>query len=348
MTSQTVSVEPERADDVEIEYVKHTEMGHGLLPRLGAEVFGTFLLVFVGIGIALYSSVTGSPGSLGITLGFGIALIAGVAAVGHISGGHFNPAVSLGAAIAGRISWTDLLPYWVAQIIGGLAATAALFLTIPSGLAAALGIANTRTFFSSTSTGFGDHSPLSTLSSGAVTFSAAPALIVEVIATALFVGIVLAVTDARLRSKVAPVAIGLAFGVLVLVATPITGGSLNPARSTATAFFSESWALGQVWLFWVAPLLGGAIAGLLVTVFAPAPALPDDADEDLEDYDDVDDDVVDDATASAVEDEDEDDEDDEDDVVSPDSATESWAVRTNEDDDETVVEEPVITDPRER
>lgn len=242
-----------------------------VLARLGGEALGTFFLVLVGLGIALYTTLS-NAGSLGVALGFGLALTAGTIAFGHLSGGHFNPAVTLGSAIAGRTAWSDVLPYWLAQIVGGALATAALFLTIPAKLPALVKAGDTaRTFFATTANGFGKHSPLATLSQGQIEFELLPALLIEIVATALLVAVVLAVTNRPAQRSLAPFAIGFTYAVLVLVASPITGGSLNPARSTAAALFSGSAAFSQLWLFWVAPLIGAALAGLAHRAFAADP-----------------------------------------------------------------------------
>ncbi|MBO3101579.1 aquaporin [Cellulomonas fengjieae] len=256
--------------------------GPSLVARLGAEVFGTFGLVVVGLGIALYNGIS-QIGSLGVGLGFGLAYAAALVAVGHVSGGHFNPAVTLGAAIGGRTPWKDVVPYWLAQLVGAVLAAAVLFITIPStlpGLLAQGGEASGRTFFSSVANGFADHSPLSTASQGQVEFSLVVGLLVEIVLTAVFVGVILGATDRRSRNAQAPIAIGLALAVLTLVALPVTNASLNPARSTAAALFSESWALGQLWLFWVAPLVGAALAGLVYRAFAAEPAEDNLLEED--------------------------------------------------------------------
>ncbi|WP_315097153.1 aquaporin [uncultured Cellulomonas sp.] len=256
--------------------------GPGLVARLGAEAFGTFALVLVGLGIALYAGVS-QVGSLAVGLGFGIAVVAAIIAVGHVSGGHFNPAVTLGAAIGGRTAWKDVLPYWLAQLVGGILAAAVLFITIPKalpGLITQTEGATAKSFFSSVANGFGEHSPLSTLSGGQVEFSLVVALLVEIVATAVFVGIVLGATDRRAAHVQAPFAIGLSLAVLLLVATPITNGSLNPARSSAAAIFSEGWAVGQLWLFWVAPLVGAALAGLVYRAFATEPVEDNLLEED--------------------------------------------------------------------
>lgn len=276
--SAVSSAPAENLDPVEVEIREETDVApeYSLVARLGAEVFGTFTLVLLGVGLALFAAVNGVAGNgVIVPLGFGIAVLGAASAVGHISGGHFNPAVSLGGAIAGRISWADLVPYWLAQIVGGAAASAILFFLIPSSLPSLIGQnpdATARTFFSGTSNGFGEHSPLATISSGQVEFSLVQALLVEIVATAVFVGVVLGVTDKRSRISYAPAAIGLTLGVLIALAAPITNGSLNPARATATAIFSEGWALQQLWLFWVAPLLGAAIAGLVYLLATPSPA----------------------------------------------------------------------------
>ena len=257
--------------------------GPSLVARLGAEAFGTFTLVLVGLGIALYSTVSGLGGTLGVALGFGIAVLAGIIAVGHVSGGHFNPAVTLGAAIGGRTAWKDVLPYWLAQLVGGILAAAILFITIPAALPGLLNQgaeASSKSFFSSVSNGYAEHSPLSVASQGQVEFSLVIALLVEIVVTAVFVGIILGATDRRSANVQAPFAIGLALAVLILVAIPVTNASLNPARSTASAIFSDSWALSQLWLFWVAPLVGAALAGLIYRAFAAEPVEDNLLEED--------------------------------------------------------------------
>jgi len=249
--------------------------GPSLLARLGAEAFGAFFLVLAGVGVALYASVGSlGGGTLAVGLAFGIAVLAGIAAVGHVSGGHFNPAVTLGAALGGRTPWRDVIPYWLAQVIGGAIGAAVLFVAVPSTLPPLISQKDgdtQRDFFDSVANGFGAHSPLHTASSGATEFPLVTALLVEVVVAAIFVGVILAVTDRRAAKGQAPVAIGLTLAVLILVAIPVTNASLNPARSTATAIFANTWALKQLWLFWVAPLIGGAIAGLVYRAFAAEP-----------------------------------------------------------------------------
>lgn len=217
---------------------------YSLLSRLAAEVFGTFVLVLGVIGAALY--ISNATGPLAVALAVGLAVLTAAYAVGHISGGHFNPAVSVGAAAAGRMPWSNVLPYVAAQIVGGLLATLLLWiLTTTSGIAADFG---------SVSNGFGDQSPAG--------FSLIAALIGEVVATAVFLWIILGVTaPGSTTSGFAPLAIGLALTMLHLVMIPVTNASLNPARSIATAVFGGPDALGQLWLFLVAPIVGALIAG---------------------------------------------------------------------------------------
>ena len=272
--AQAAPATPVEYDELDEDFVETLalETAEASLPaRLGAEALGAFFLVLVGLGVSLYTGLSGA-GSLGVALGWGLALVAGMVALGHVSGGHFNPAVTIGAAVAGRLAWRDVLPYWLAQIIGGALAASALFLTIPKELPALIqqGVpaASAKTFFALTANGYGHHSTLWTLSNKAVAFGFTQALLIEVLATALLVAVVLGSPSRRVPSTLAPFAIGLSYAVLVLVAAPITGGGLNPARSTAAAIFSGSAALGQVWLFWVAPVVGAVFAALLYRAFS--------------------------------------------------------------------------------
>lgn len=251
-----------------------------LLARLGAEVFGTFFLVLAIIGVALYTFVS-QQNALAVALAGGLALLAGAAAVGNVSGGHFNPAVTLGAAIGGRTAWRDVLPYWVAQLVGALLAGLVLLATVPNSLPALVGQEGRGGLFVSTANGYGDFSSLSTASQGGTEFGLLAALLIETIATAVFVGVILGVTDKRATVQYAPVVIGLTLTALILVAVPVTNASLNPARSMASAVFAgdgDLWT--QQWVFWVAPLLGAAIAGLFYRAFAFAPKQDDLLGED--------------------------------------------------------------------
>ncbi len=261
-------------------------VGPSLLARLGAEAFGSFFLVLSILGVGLYGRFTGAGLVLPVALAGGIALLAAIAAVGHVSGGHFNPAVTLGAAIGGRTAWRDVLPYWLAQIVGGIIASLILFATLPSAALpilqqnAVIADATKQAFISGTANGFGEHSPLAASTSGAFSFEWFSAFLIEVVVTAIFVGVILGVTDKRSNSKLAPTAIGLSLATLLLIAAPFTNGSLNPARSIAAAIFSDSWALSQLWLFIVAPLVGAAIAALFYRAFAFAPVQDDLLAED--------------------------------------------------------------------
>ena len=216
---------------------------YSLTSRLIAEVFGTFVLVFAVIGTALLDP---SAGFLGIAIAVGLAVLVAAYAVGHISGGHFNPAVSLGAAAAGRMKWADVGPYVIAQILGGLLASLLIWLLLT--------VSNLPTAFGQVSNGYDAHSPAG--------FGLVAVLIAEVIATAVFLWIILGVTaPGSTTAGFAPLAIGLALAMLHLVMIPISGSSLNPARSIASAVFGGPDALGQLWVFILAPAVGGLIAG---------------------------------------------------------------------------------------
>lgn len=238
-----------------------------LLARLGAEFVGTFLLVFVIAGGGLYLGIAANSDALTLPLVAGGAFAIAIATFGHISGGNFNPAISLGQAISGELRWADLVPYWVAQILGAIAAAGITFMLIPGNLATAMGRADNAGLFSTLANGYGDHSPLGAGAASqqiAITPEIWQAFIAEIIATALLVGIFIIAT--RRLGRAAAAVNGLALAALMVVVFPFTNSGLNPARSTGIAFFSEPWALGHVWLFWLAPLLGAMIAGLLVTI----------------------------------------------------------------------------------
>lgn len=269
-----------------------------LLIRVGAELVGTFFLVTAIVVVAGLGTIGSSATVLYVALAGGLALAGLVAAFGSVSGAHLNPAVSIGAAVAGRLSWIDLAPYVVAQTLGAVGAGALLRALVPSTLPAALGLADTKGLISTTANGFGTHSPIATASGGAVTFSTAQALLVEAVATALLVGVVLAVT--RRPNPVAPIAIGGALTVAILLAAQITNAAINPARATGVAFFADSWALSQLWLFWLAPVVGGLIAGLVALIVENDPAPVAEEDWDDEDEDDEDDDLAPAVAAPAV------------------------------------------------
>ncbi|MGV0836431.1 aquaporin Z [Mycolicibacterium thermoresistibile] len=219
--------------------------------RLAAEMFGTFWLVFGGCGSAVFAATVQSDdgvllgiGFLGVALAFGLTVLTGVYAFGTVSGGHFNPAVTLGAAIARRVEWKALPGYWAVQVIGGL-----LILVIARG----------REGFESTgnmaANGYGDHSPTG--------YSMWAVLITEVVLTAVFLFVILGATEDRAPKGFAGLAIGLTLTLIHLISIPISNTSVNPARSTGVAFFNGDGAPGQLWLFWVAPLAGAAIAGVV-------------------------------------------------------------------------------------
>ena len=238
---------------------------------IAAEALGTFWLVFAGCGSAVIASnvKTGNGaevgvGLLGVSLAFGLAVVTGALAVGSISGAHFNPAVSIGLAVAGRFDWRRVPGYVVAQVVGASVGGLLLFVIAsdrPGADAAAGGFA---------ANGFGARSPGN--------YSVLAALVVEIVLTAVFVGIILAVTADAAPKTVAPFAIGLTLTVINLIAIPIDNASVNPARSLGVAWFAGGGALGQVWLFLIAPVVGGALAGWLVTVFARSPSFRSDAD----------------------------------------------------------------------
>ncbi|WP_081829651.1 MIP/aquaporin family protein [Paraoerskovia marina] len=281
MSAQSTAPEAPR-EEVVVEDTTATVESPSLLARLGAEAFGTFLLVLAICGVALYARFTNAGLTLSVALAGGLALVAGIAAVGHISGGHFNPAVTFGAAIAGRTSWADLLPYWAAQLVGGTLATLVLFATIPSsGLAilqqgGVIAEESKAALFQGVANGYGVHSPLASATQGAFSFELLAALLIEIVVTAILVGVILAVTRRSDSASFAPMAIGFTLAVMILIAAPVTNASVNPARSFAAAVFAGDWAWTQLWVFIVAPLAGGAIAALFYRAFTAVPVVQDD------------------------------------------------------------------------
>jgi aquaporin Z len=222
---------------------------HTLVSALLAEGFGTFVLVFSVVGAVLFSASNTSYVGIALSIGFGVTVA--IYAVGHISGGHFNPAVTLGLALAGRTPWNRVLPYIGVQILGGIIASTLLFAIATGGPAGFADRAQTEGFGSN---GFGVESPAG--------FSLLSVVLVEIILTAVFVYVILGVTDRRATIGFAPLAIGLTLAVIHLIALPISGASVNPARSIASAIFGGVDALVQLPVFIVAPLVGAAIAGL--------------------------------------------------------------------------------------
>jgi aquaporin Z len=224
--------------------------------KIVAEFIGTFWLVLGGCGSAVLAA--GVPdlgiGYAGVALAFGLTVLTGAYAFGHISGGHFNPAVSFGLFMAGRLPMMDMFVYWVAQLLGGIAAAAVLFVIASgaTGFDAGAGFA---------SNGFGAHSPQH--------YSMLAGLVCEIVMTFMFLVVILNVTLAA--PAYAPIAIGLCLTLIHLISIPVTNTSVNPARSTAVAIFQGSWALEQLWLFWLAPLIGAGLAGILQRRFVSEP-----------------------------------------------------------------------------
>lgn len=220
-----------------------------MIKKLAAEFFGTFWLVFCGCGAAVLAAAFPAVGIglLGVSLAFGLTVVTMAYAVGRISGGHFNPAVSVGLVVGGRMPAGDLVGYVIAQVLGAIVAAAVLY-WIASGQAGwtAGGFATN---------GFGDLSPGK--------YSLTAALLIELAMTAFFIFIILATTTARAAPNFAPLAIGLTLALIHLVSIPVTNTSVNPARSTGVALFADTAALSQLWAFWVAPIVGAAIGALV-------------------------------------------------------------------------------------
>ena len=218
--------------------------------KLGAEFIGTFWLVLGGCGSAVLAA--GFPqvgiGWLGVSLAFGLTVLTMAFAIGHISGCHLNPAVSIGLWAGGRFDKKELLPYIIVQVFGGIAGAGVLFI-IASGQA---GFDLSGGFASN---GFGEHSPHG--------YSMVAALVTEIVMTFMFLIIILGATDARAPKGLAPIAIGLGLTLIHLISIPVTNTSVNPARSTGPALFVGDWALSQLWLFWVAPIVGAVLAGFV-------------------------------------------------------------------------------------
>jgi aquaporin Z len=224
--------------------------------KLVAEFFGTGWLVLGGCGSAVLAAAVPNLGIgyAGVALAFGLTVLTGAYAFGHISGAHFNPAVTLGLAIARRFPLRDVLAYWIAQVAGAIAGAAILY-AIANGAAgfdASAGFA---------SNGYGEHSPQG--------YSLLAALICETVMTFMFVMVILGATSPKAPLGFAPLAIGFALTLIHLVSIPVTNTSVNPARSTGVALFQGSWALGQLWAFWLAPLVGALIAGYVHRWLAP-------------------------------------------------------------------------------
>ena len=214
-----------------------------------AEFVGTFWLVLGGCGSAVLAAAFPEVGIglLGVSLAFGLTVLTMAFAIGHISGCHLNPAISVGLLIGGRFPAKDLIPYIVAQVLGGIVAGGVLYL-IASGKA---GFA---------SNGFGEHSPGG--------YSMLAALVCEIVMTGMFLFVIMGATDKRAPAGFAPIAIGLCLTLIHLISIPVTNTSVNPARSTGVALYVGDWALGQLWLFWVAPIIGAVIGATIYRVIS--------------------------------------------------------------------------------
>ena len=229
-----------------------------MFKRLSAELLGTFWLVLGGCGSAVVAASFGGEGNplgiglLGVSLAFGLTVLTGAYALGHISGGHFNPAVSIGLWAGGRFEAAQLLPYLLAQVLGGALAGLVLYL-IASGQPGFTLLPDVAGAFASN--GYGALSPGG--------YSMTAALISEITLTAMFLMVIMGATDDRAPAGFAPLAIGLALTLIHLISIPVTNTSVNPARSPAVALFAGSGALSQLWLFWLAPIIGGVIGASL-------------------------------------------------------------------------------------
>jgi len=222
--------------------------------KVAAEFIGTFWLVFGGCGSAVLAAAFPDLGIgfLGVALAFGLTVLTMAYAIGHVSGCHLNPAVSVGLLVGKRFPASELVPYVIAQVLGGITGAAVLYF-----------IASGQDGFQAggfASNGFAEHSPGG--------YSMVAALTAEIVLTFAFLFVILGATDKRAPAALAPVAIGLCLTLIHLIGIPVDNLSVNPARSTATAIFAEPWALQQLWLFWVAPIIGGAIGGVVYPLVA--------------------------------------------------------------------------------
>ncbi|KAF0858307.1 MAG: aquaporin Z [Mixta calida] len=222
-----------------------------MMQKLLAEFLGTFVLVLGGCGSAVLAAAWPELGIgfTGVALAFGLSVLTMAYAVGHISGGHFNPAVTLGLWAGGRFGLTQVLPYIVAQVLGALAAGGVLYLIASGEASFDIDINGFA------ANGYGEHSPGG--------YSLLACLLAEGVLTAIFLVVIMGATDKEASAGFAPVAIGLALTLIHLISIPVTNTSVNPARSTGVALYQGGWALEQLWLFWLIPLAGGVAGGLL-------------------------------------------------------------------------------------
>jgi len=241
-----------------------------LSSKVGAEFVGTYVLVLAGTGSAVLAAKVLGPhgadtglgiGFAGVSLAFGLTVLTMAYAFGHISGGHFNPAITIGLATAKRFEWKEALPYIASQVVAALAASATLWVIAINQKGMTKDLLTAGGFAAN---GYGDHSPAHyTLFAGLVT---------EIVLTAVFLVVIMGCTDKRASKGFAALAIGLALTLIHLVSIPVTNTSVNPARSTGPAimlaFGGEDWAIGQLWLFWVAPIIGGVVGALIYNAIA--------------------------------------------------------------------------------
>jgi aquaporin Z len=225
------------------------------MKKLVAEFIGTLWLVLGGCGSAVLAA--GYPdlgiGFVGVAIAFGLTVLTMVYAIGHISGCHLNPAVSIGLWIGGRFDVKELIPYIIAQVLGGIAGAGILYMIVSGKAGAEIG--------GFAANGYGDHSPDG--------YGMLSALITEIVMTFMFLIVILGATHSKAPKGFAGIAIGLALTLIHLISIPVTNTSVNPARSTSQALFVGDWALGQLWLFWVAPIIGAIIAGVVYKYLSP-------------------------------------------------------------------------------
>jgi aquaporin Z len=229
--------------------------------KLQAEAIGTFWLTFGGCGSAVISAAFPQVGIglLGVALAFGLTVLTMAYTIGPISGCHLNPAVTVGLAAGGRFPMADVVPYIVAQVIGAIVAAAVLYFIASGapGFDAAKGFA---------ANGYGEHSPGH--------YSLIAGFVAELVLTLMFLFVIMGSTHSSAPVGFAPIAIGLCLTLIHLISIPITNTSVNPARSTGPALFAGAWAIGQLWMFWVAPLIGGALGGIIFRTLSPEPSAP--------------------------------------------------------------------------
>jgi aquaporin Z len=230
-----------------------------MINKLGAEFFGTFWLVLGGCGSAVLAAAFPHVGIglLGVALAFGLTVLTMAFAVGHISGCHLNPAITFGLVAGGRFPKKDLVPYIIAQVLGGIVGAGVLYI-IASGTA---GFDVTAGFACN---GYGEHSPGG--------YSLISSLVCEIVMTFMFLFVIMGATDERAPKGFAPIAIGLCLTLIHLISIPVTNTSVNPARSTGVALFAGGWAIQQLWVFWAAPIIGGVLGGIVYRIVGTSKA----------------------------------------------------------------------------